>query len=311
MFIVGAGLSGLIAASMLRDNIDRIWEAQKELPNNHSALLRFRSSVVGDATGIPFKKVQVMKAVVSTGNPVKDAISYSLKCTGKAELRSITSATGAIEERYVAPDDFIQRLANQVTDKISLNCGLDKGTRATENQIISTIPMPALMDHLGWKDKPDFSYIGGTVVTCDLPSEIDIYATIYYPDPTFAPYRASITGRRLMIEISDVSQKSYEGPQFSFSIMDAVDSFGLCDYIDYVKDNSTVKRMQYAKISPIDEGIRKRFILWASEKHNFYSLGRFATWRPGLLLDDIVNDVRVIQRLINGDHSPTYKARKG
>ncbi len=51
------------------------------------------------------------------------------------------------------------------------------------------------------------------------------------------------------------------------------------------------------KILPIDEDVRKRFIMWASDKHQVYSLGRFATWRPGLLLDDVVNDVRVIQRI--------------
>ena len=311
MIIVGAGLSGLIAASMLRDQVDSIWEKQKTIPNNHSALLRFRSSVVGDAVGIPFKKVKVIKAVEKYGNDVADAISYSLKCTGKAELRSIIKSSSEIEERYVAPDDFIQRLAKQVESKVIYNESLNIGGAypVPGASIISTIPMPILMDILGWENKPEFDYMPGTVITCDLPENIDIYATVYFPSPRMIPYRASITGRHLMIEIS--GKFLDEGPASRFSIMDTLNAFGFgADIKEFVLDNYFVKEMTYAKITPIDESIRKRFILWASEHHNIYSLGRFATWRPGLLLDDIVNDVRVIQRLAGGDKAAVYKARK-
>ena len=68
-----------------------------------------------------------------------------------------------------------------------------------------------------------------------------------------------------------------------------------------------MKRQLYAKILPIPEETRKRFILWATERHNIYSLGRFATWRPGLLMDDLVNDIRVIQRVAERG---TYDHRK-
>jgi hypothetical protein len=60
------------------------------------------------------------------------------------------------------------------------------------------------------------------------------------------------------------------------------------------------------KILPIDEDIRRRFIMWASDNFGIYSLGRFATWRPGLQLDDLVNDVRVIQR-ISSTNSYDYR----
>jgi hypothetical protein len=55
----------------------------------------------------------------------------------------------------------------------------------------------------------------------------------------------------------------------------------------------------YSKINPVDDNLRKNFIHWATVKHNVYSLGRFATWRPGLLLDSLVNDVRLIDRWIS------------
>jgi hypothetical protein len=38
-----------------------------------------------------------------------------------------------------------------------------------------------------------------------------------------------------------------------------------------------------------------------TEEHNIYSLGRFATWRQ-LLLDDLVKDIGVIEKLIDGNH---------
>lgn len=56
------------------------------------------------------------------------------------------------------------------------------------------------------------------------------------------------------------------------------------------------KKQTYAKILPIEEGLRKDFIYWATKEHDVYSLGRFATWRPGLLLDDLVKDIQKIEK---------------
>ena len=58
MIIYGAGMGGLLTANMLRRYNPTIKEAQPSLPNNHDALLRFRSDKVAIATGIPFKKVK-------------------------------------------------------------------------------------------------------------------------------------------------------------------------------------------------------------------------------------------------------------
>ena len=67
---------------------------------------------------------------------------------------------------------------------------------------------------------------------------------------------------------------------------------------------------QYQKIAPIPERDRQEILMHLTQEHNIYSLGRFATWRPGLLLDDIVQDVRRIQSMINGDSSLIYNRRK-
>lgn len=55
----------------------------------------------------------------------------------------------------------------------------------------------------------------------------------------------------------------------------------------------------YAKALPIDDDVRREFISWATDNFNVFSLGRFATWRPALLLDDLVNDIRLIDRWLD------------
>ena len=55
--IVGAGLAGLIAGSIFPRA--QLFEAGDESQSIHKAVLRFRTSAVGDATGVEFKKVNV------------------------------------------------------------------------------------------------------------------------------------------------------------------------------------------------------------------------------------------------------------
>lgn len=304
--IVGAGMAGLIAGSVLRGQVVSLHEAQPSLPNNHSALLRFRSSVVGDAVGIPFKRVKVMKAVHMPSNPVADVMMYSAKVGGKSTLRSITTAKGEIEERFIAPDNMIQLMASGLMDRIKL------GDRVEDFSIfkptISTMPMPTLMSVLGYPHLPKFQYRNGWTVNVDLPPElVDACVTLYYPNPRDPQYRASITLNRLIIEGAG---EWIDGLEPNQMVRECMIDLGLFSLIDQLPSKIEVKPQRYAKIMPIDESLRKRFILWASETHGVYSLGRFATWRPSLMLDDLINDIRVIQRMISGDSSTPYNSRK-
>lgn len=299
MIVVGAGMAGLLAAATLRGECLGVYEAQPSLPNNHSAVLRFRSSVVGDSVGIEFERVRVLKAVAPWRNPVADAMAYSRKTNGTATLRSIASATGEIVERYVAPRDFIARLAGAVSAPIYYEVAFDfplAVEAATRNgtSIVSTIPMPALMKALGYPDAPEFPTVSGRNIVVQL-RDVDAYASLYVPDPRFPGARISITGSEMVIECYDEQGKQ----EMPFKIVErALDLVGLerGNVIDYVD-----KGQRYAKILPIDEEVRRRFILWATEEHGVYSLGRFATWRPNILLDDLVQDIRHIRRLASGD----------
>lgn len=306
--VIGAGMAGLFAAAVLREECTSVEEAQSELPNNHSAVLRFRSSIVGDTLNIPFKSVNVIKAVQSLGNPIADAVSYSLKTNGRATLRSIVSAQGKIEERFIAPPDFIERMSRKVVCPINFDATWVP--LASEKALtISTIPMPILMKLLEYEHSPAFSYVEGYSCNLEL-RDTDLCATIYIPDPTQNAYRASITGSRLIIEYAfpratkeqaaDMMKVLTDYPSNAMNhILKILQLFGMDKRQIVLKPE--FKAQQYAKILPIDDNVRKRFILWASEHHNIYSFGRFATWRTDLLMDDLVQDLRVIQRIANGE----------
>lgn len=290
--VIGAGMAGLLAAAMLRKECDAVYEASSELPNNHSAVLRFRSSVVADTLNIPFKAVKAIKAVEAWRNPIADAMAYSRKTNGTATLRSVLTASGEPQTRYIAPSDLIARMAKMVEAPISFANRVDGAFLPGRGPWISTIPMPSLMKILGWEPQSEFRWRSGNNVLVDLDG-VDAYCSLYVPDPTFPAARISITGGQMIAEC-------YGGPwkprdEFQFAEQCAV-KVGLHPSQILGVD---VKKQTYAKILPIDEQERRAFIMWASQEHGVYSLGRFATWRPGLLMDDVVNDVRVIQRLIN------------
>jgi hypothetical protein len=301
--VVGAGMAGLLAAAMLRSDCRRVIEVNEKLPNNHSAVLRFRSSLVGDTLGIPFKKVKVLKDIVPWKNRIADALSYSFKANGTYTLRSSVTARGDVEERYIAPLDFISRMENHVHSEIQYGSFFVPEDYKTV-PVISTMPMPALMKLLGWKHahRVKFGYVDGYNINATLP-DVDAYCTLYIPNPDYKFSRISLTGRMMTIECP---KQAVEFAEMDEDIKRSLKLLGLST----VKvEGAVLKKQQYAKILPIDDDLRKQFILWASQAHGIYSLGRFATWRPGLLLDDVVNDVRVIQRLINKGHS--YDQVKG
>lgn len=297
--VVGAGMAGLLAAAMLRRQCAEVVEAAPALPNNHSAVLRFRSSVVADTLGIRFKRVQAVKAVESWRNPIADAMAYSIKTNGTATLRSVLTADGRAAERFIAPPDLIERMAGMV--EAPFEFGREHGFSGGNSPVISTIPMPMLMRALGYEREINFRFRTGHNVVAVLEG-VDAYCSLYVPVPDFPASRISITGDQLIAECYG-GRKPADELRFAQQCAKRMGLDPSCVL------NAEIKPQRYAKILPIDEGERRRFIMWATDVHGVYSLGRFATWRPGLLLDDVVNDVRVIQRLIGGDTGPRYAAR--
>jgi hypothetical protein len=303
MIIYGAGMSGLLAATMLRRFDPVVHEAAAELPNNHAALLRFRSDAVSKATGIPFKKVWVQKAVMGEDGKlqnyasIKDQNCYSLKVSGEVRSRSIGNLESG--ERFIAPEDFISQLAKGID--IEYNKPLDKHAidfSDKKTPTISTIPMNALMRIAGWSDAPDFKYNEITTVTAEISApSVDIYQTIYYPYIKNSAYRASITGNKIIIEFVGDREDILCMQEFDKELL-------ISNYLqDFIKDSSLqlsdikIKKQKYGKLVNSTGKLGKEFILAMTDIYGIYSLGRFATWRQ-ILMDDVVHDVKIIEKLI-------------
>jgi hypothetical protein len=301
--IIGAGMAGLLAGAMFRQEA-QIYEAAASLPNNHHALLRFRSDDIAQHLNIEFSSVEVMKIVKPWRNKVAEAIGYSMKSNGRASLRSIRSAEGKIDKRFVAPQDFIQQLEELQTNEIHYDFKVDKKwieTTGKNEPVISTMPMGSLMQLLEYPEPLEFGYRHGHVIKAELDLPSDLCATIYYPDPELPFTRATLTGDMLQIELVE----EYKRVIFTLPIILEIvlGDFGL----DNCKHSAELVPQRYAKISPVNDRERRKFIMWATDNFNIYSLGRFSVWKPGLLLDDVFHDVRKIQAMLRNGHN--YESR--
>lgn len=290
--ILGAGISGLIAANTFQNSI--VLEAsRREDYVGHKALLRFRSTKVADAVGIDFRKVRVHKGLWNNGfvaPSIEQANLYSLKAIGKLADRSVWNLEAV--DRYIAPDNFVDELIERCGDRIQWNTRVDR-LISDGGQIISTIPMPSLMGALTGSElrarmsesAPVFSYRHISVRRWKI-RDADVFQSVYISDPDTTCYRISITGDTMIAE--------YIGESDQFNVFEPFGANGCI-----VEELPSVKQ-RYGKISPIDDRWRKAFMLAASQEHNIFSLGRFATWR-NILLDDVVHDIAVIKRLMADD----------
>lgn len=291
MIILGAGLSGLIAAAV--NPQAKVFEASSKDRQSHRAVLRFRTSAVGDAVGIPFRKIRVYKNIWMDYKFHEPNIQlsnlYSHKVAGGYFDRSIWK-TDAVD-RYIAPEDFILQLIEQVGDRVEWETPVEE--LPDHHPIISTIPMNALLKLAGIEVKKGVLFKFSPIrVQRFRVKDADVFQTIYYPSPSTSVYRASITGNLLIIESVDDMQST------SNELTEVLDSFGLVeDDIEVIDKNH---KQSYGKIAPIDEPFRRFVVENLSHQYGVYSLGRFATWR-NILLDDVLQDLNVIKKLVNAD----------
>lgn len=300
--IIGAGLAGLIAAHAWPTA--RLIERSPEPVAGHKALLRFRSDAVARLTGIPFRKVRVRKGIWSNGTFAEPSIlianRYSLKCTGRllAE-RSIWKLETV--DRFIAPDDFHSMLLDSVGMRVEwdsqvtfMSDGIFGDAFPFNGPVVNTSPLPLAASMLGDVlhdgERPEFARSGIRVQRFDLGRSVDLYQTIYFPDLHCSVYRASITGRTLIVEFVDGTTDA----NASAGLGAVEDAFGISVFSEAPAEDVQQK---FGKIVPIDDEVRKHLLFRLSHEHSIYSLGRFATWR-NILLDDVVQDIEVIKRLI-------------
>lgn len=293
MLIVGAGLSGLMAACLIPEA--EVMEASEEkTQGSHRALLRFRSPDVGHALGIPFKKVTVNKGIFFDDEFQQPSIQlanlYSKKVMQRVADRSIWKTETV--ERYIAPDDLYERMLARVRNRVRFDARLVDASPPRFGPIISTMPMPAMAKIVKAENVPDFSYSAIAVERFRV-KDCDVYQTVYFPGAETTVYRASITGNMLIVE-HVAPHGIIAGPERMREVLLA---FGLYPREVEPLEAST---QRFGKIAPVDDVWRRAFIRDLSVQHGIYSLGRFATWR-NVLLDDVLQDIRVIQRLVEGD----------
>jgi hypothetical protein len=292
--IIGAGLAGLLAAHAWPNA--QVIEASPEPRQSHAALLRFRSDVVGRLTGIPFKAVQVHKAIYSGGGfvPPSPAVcnAYSRKVLGGRIMdRSIWSVDPVM--RCIAPFDLYDQLLESVGTRIQWGTPFAKGM-LTNSRIINTMPLPTLLGKLGIRDDLRSSLRATQtairVSRWRIP-RCDVYQTVYFPDHSTPIYRASITGNILTVE--EIGGVTMEAKPLTYMEW----AFGL-GAAELEPIGESVQ--PYGKLVEMDP-ITRMTVLWdLTSNHHIYSLGRYATWR-NILLDDVAKDIDVIKRLIRSD----------
>lgn len=292
--IIGAGLAGLLAAHAW-PNIPIIEAASER--HGHKALLRFRSDAVSRLTGIEFRPVTVRKGVwVSSRGFVQPNIAlanlYAQKVVGElAADRSIWSLEPVT--RWIAPDDFYERLIAFAGSRVRWGQAFnfyDASFELPKAALISTVPLPVVMEELGMR-KIEMKRSPITVTRFRIPRS-DVFQTVYFPEAGLPLYRASITGDLLIVET--VSGNNRAG------IMEAIEkAFGIgAEALQFVEQ----VEQQYGKIIPLNDDVRKSILFKLSHDHGIFSLGRFAQWR-NILLDDVIQDIAVIKRLLNTDAS--------
>ena len=281
--IIGAGLAGLIAAHAWPTA--RVLEAAAQPRAGHRALLRFRSEAVGRLTGIEFRRVRVRKGLWAEGafrDPsIRWANSYSKKVLGAlVGERSIWSLDPV--DRFIAPDDFYERLVEAVGPRVAWNT---TATLPQREPVVSTAPLPLVLGELALDAPVEFRREPIHVTRWRVPNS-DVFQTVYFPERYLNVYRASITGDTMIAESMFALEETDEeeiGRAFGVDLDD-------CERLESVEQ-------KYGKIAPVDDAVRKQLLFQLTHEFNIFSLGRFATWR-NILLDDVVDDITQIKKLM-------------
>ncbi len=294
MIIIGAGMSGLLCGALNTGSV--IYEAGPERESDHKALFRCKTNEIGKILGIPFKKVEVHKGLWDNGHiepSIRSAHMYSRKVTGKITGRSIINIEPGV--RYIPPPDFIDRLKARCKIEYNIKWNFDELHVGVK---ISTIPLhfTANMSGIGI-DTPAFQpiYVNKMHI-----QNCDSYCTMYYPNQNLTIYRASISGNTLTTEGTELLDEN--------DLHIISESLGLPTIRQIDVHNH---KQNMGKISSIDEKTRQHAISQLTLKYNTYSLGRFATWRPKVMLDDVLEDIFVIRRLIEGGNYASLNHKQG
>lgn len=343
MHILGLGLSSLMAYNYLyskgmdvtlvcdSSEYDKI---QRDPAGAHRAVLRFKTNLVSELTGIPMEQITIQKGIVNlTGYNIPSSIeamnAYSFKVTGALTRRSIMNTeqnarSSCINDsiRYLPPKDFIRRLLSNVKHFKFLDAAIgqtyssyiEEHIHSTEKQpIISTIPLTMWYNiDNGEKDENTLQGAKSILVTTAKLNGVisNLHQTIYYPFGLIGMpslYRATMEGDTIIAEFMLGKQTNFLSSDKSINsaLVRILETFGIYlngDGYKLTLTNLTRDAYPRGKLNPLkmDDKQRKALIYNLTNKHRVYSLGRWATYRS-IGMDAIANDLLKIERLLRMD----------
>jgi len=317
LLILGAGLSGVIAAGAVRaDDVTILEEKRKGSSglNDHFAIMRFRDQNIGRYLGCYLEEIIVRKSVLRDDGSISDVATiresnqYSLKLYGDLSQRSLSEL--GFYKRFILTEDI--SLSEKTVHYGSKVKSISEGREVmTENGetfkydiCISTIPMAYTLALCGLSSSDEFSFESKRVAVwrADLKFSSTVHQTLYLPSPSLKAYRATIEGQSLIVEyIPEEGQGSLE---HELEAIMCGFGIGTGDFKD-----ERVLEQKLGKLIPIPDDLRKSIILKLTDDFNIYSLGRHAIWKS-IRTDQLIKDIERIKEMINvGKERRHYESR--
>ena len=318
--ILGLGLSALLAAKAFPEA--RIFVPQFELSKfdpvkAHTAVLRFKTPLVGELAGVPTEKLLVYKGVWDGRRfitpDIRAANSYSRAVSGVISPRSILSVGAEPVVRYVPGESFVAELWRSVKSRVvgveSWGKVLALGELSKRNltAAISTLPL-GVWD--GVEVERDTSFTPIITFRHTVPIvDTQVVQTVYFPyHPT--AYRATLENSVLKVECYKTPWESWR--TYEEFISSVTKPFGLNDIAAkwVLPEQVTYHKLGKLKPPTYDDAERRAKIFALTHNYGIYSLGRYATMR-NIGLDDIAKDISVIKQLIEVDSYGTALYSRG
>lgn len=312
IIIVGAGISGIIAAKYFSSYAPEIYEASPSQAgvDGHNAVLRIKDPKVGIILGCQLQKIKISKEIYFKGSLTKESnISinnlYSLKTTGGIYDRSISGVNAADKERYIFDYGIHNSFGVHIKyghrlisiDEKNKICTFvnpeGKQVKVEFDICISTVAMPIMMKILKMESDLAFESLSITVASASVTIPSEVHQTIYIPEIKFSTYRATLTGQTLIVEL--MGDHTHFNDLLTDEIKSVIKLFGLCEHHT---GQWELKKNKNNKIMSIDDDTRKSIILEMTKRFSIYQLGRFAIWKPALKIDELIGDLDKINHMI-------------